>query len=100
MRPGRRWVGLNYGVLPYGRSFDLALAYGGPQSSYSCSAAKGKISDIMGDVAKGIKIVQKKAWLKTMKKRIFASPASRPFGALTIKFVSDPAKVSETRKVG
>ncbi|WP_036257582.1 twin-arginine translocase TatA/TatE family subunit [Methylocapsa aurea] len=60
---------------------------------------KGKISDLMGDVAKGIKSF-KKGLSEDEEKAEAQRPAGGPVGAIDHQSVADSAKVSETRKVG
>lgn len=59
---------------------------------------KGKISDIMGDVAKGIKSF-KKGLLEDDEKSEASRPEA-PARAIDHQTIADPAKASETRKVG
>ncbi|MEJ0095057.1 MAG: twin-arginine translocase TatA/TatE family subunit [Methylocella sp.] len=60
---------------------------------------KGKISDIMGDVAKGIKSF-KKGMAEDDEKTESLRPSEPAIRGIDHQIVSDPAKVSETRKVG
>jgi sec-independent protein translocase protein TatA len=57
---------------------------------------KGKISDIMGDVAKGIKSF-KKGMAEDDDKLEPLRPSEPPVRSLDHQVVSDPSKVSETR---
>jgi sec-independent protein translocase protein TatA len=60
---------------------------------------KGKISDIMGDVAKGIKSFKK--GMADDDEKPEPSRSSDPVvRGIDHQIVNDPAKVSETRKVG
>ncbi len=59
---------------------------------------KGKISDIMGDVAKGIKSF-KKGLAEDEDKPEAQRPAETPVRSLDHQALGDTAKVSETRKV-
>ena len=60
---------------------------------------KGKISDIMGDVAKGIKSF-KKGLSDDEEKAESPRPSETPARSLDHQPIADPAKASETRKVG
>jgi sec-independent protein translocase protein TatA len=60
---------------------------------------KGKISDIMGDVAKGIKSF-KKGMAEDEEKPEPQKVSEAGIRSLDHQTVADPAKVSETRKVG
>lgn len=59
---------------------------------------KGKISDIMGDVAKGIKSF-KKGLSEDDDKAEAQRAGEAPLRSIDHQVVGDPAKVSETRKV-
>lgn len=64
---------------------------------------KGKISDIMGDVAKGIKSFKKGLAEdddKTEAQRSAQNPAEAPLRGIDHQVAVDPAKVSDTRKAG
>jgi sec-independent protein translocase protein TatA len=60
---------------------------------------KGKISDIMGDVAKGIKSF-KKGLAEENEKPEIQGPAEPPVRSIDHQAPADPAKISETRKLG
>ncbi len=60
---------------------------------------KGKISDIMGDVAKGIKSF-KKGMAEDDEKPEPVRSGESVIRGIDHQIVNDPAKVSETRKVG
>ena len=60
---------------------------------------KGKISDIMGDVAKGIKSFKKGLAEEDEKPEIPRS-SDAPMRSLDHQAAADPAKVTETRKLG
>lgn len=59
---------------------------------------KGKISDIMGDVAKGIKSFKK--GLAEEEKPESKGPGELPMRSIDHQAAADAAKVSETRKLG
>jgi sec-independent protein translocase protein TatA len=59
---------------------------------------KGKISDIMGDVAKGIKSFKKGLAEEDEKAQI--PPSSEPVARIDHQTASDPAKSPEPRKSG
>ena len=64
---------------------------------------KGKISDIMGDVAKGIKSFKKGLAEdddQTEAQRSAQNPAEAPLRGIDHQAAIDPAKVSDTRKAG
>jgi sec-independent protein translocase protein TatA len=61
---------------------------------------KGKISDIMGDVAKGIKSFKKGLAEETEEKPEIKRSAEAPMRAIDHQAAADAAKVSETRKLG
>ncbi len=60
---------------------------------------KGKISDIMGDVAKGIKSF-KKGLAEDDEKPEAQRPAEPPLRGIDHQAAADAAKVSDTRRVG
>lgn len=60
---------------------------------------KGKISDLMGDVAKGIKSF-KKGMAEDEDKAEAQRPSEAPLRTIDHQTVAEPAKVSETRKAG
>ncbi len=60
---------------------------------------KSKISDIMGDVAKGIKSFKKGLAEEDEKPEIQRS-SDQPMRSLDHQTAADPAKISETRKLG
>ena len=60
---------------------------------------KGKISDIMGDVAKGIKSFKKGLAEEDEKPEIQRS-SDQPMRSIDHQTAADPAKISETRKLG
>jgi sec-independent protein translocase protein TatA len=60
---------------------------------------KGKISDIMGDVAKGIKSF-KKGLADEEAKPAAAAPEAEPPRAIEHQKAAEPAKASEQQKVG
>jgi sec-independent protein translocase protein TatA len=60
---------------------------------------KGKISDIMGDVAKGIKSF-KKGLAEDDDKPEAQRPVETPVRGIDHQTAADPAKVSDTRRVG
>jgi sec-independent protein translocase protein TatA len=60
---------------------------------------KGKISDIMGDVAKGIKSF-KKGLAEDDEKPQTQNPAEAPVRGIDHQPAADAAKVSDTRRVG
>ncbi|MCI0466742.1 MAG: twin-arginine translocase TatA/TatE family subunit [Beijerinckiaceae bacterium] len=60
---------------------------------------KGKISDIMGDVAKGIKSF-KKGLTDDSEKAEIQPPADPPVRTIDHQSAADPAKIPETRKLG
>ncbi len=60
---------------------------------------KGKISDIMGDVAKGIKSF-KKGLTEDSEKAEIQPPSDPPVRTIDHQSASDPAKIPETRKLG
>jgi sec-independent protein translocase protein TatA len=60
---------------------------------------KGKISDIMGDVAKGIKSF-KKGLAEEDEKPEVQPPSDPPVRSIDHHAAADPAKISETRKLG
>ncbi len=60
---------------------------------------KGKISDIMGDVAKGIKSF-KKGLSDDEAKAEAPPPGDAPMRSIDHQAAADAAKLSETRKVG
>lgn len=60
---------------------------------------KGKISDIMSDVAKGIKSF-KKGMSEDDEKLDAQRPADPPVRTIDHQTMADAAKVSDTRKVG
>ena len=59
---------------------------------------KGKISDIMGDVAKGIKAFKKGLAEEDQKTEM--PPSSEPLARIDHQTASDPAKTPEPRKSG
>ncbi len=59
---------------------------------------KGKISDIMGDVAKGIKSF-KRGLAEEEEKPEAGRPADAPIRSIDHQSVGDAGKVSETRKI-
>jgi sec-independent protein translocase protein TatA len=59
---------------------------------------KGKISDIMGDVAKGIKSF-KKGLAEENEKAEIPPPAEAPMRSIDHHSAADSAKVPETRKL-
>jgi sec-independent protein translocase protein TatA len=64
---------------------------------------KGKISDIMGDVAKGIKSFKKGLTEEAEEedeKPELQRPSESPMRSIDHQTAPDPAKVSETRKLG
>jgi sec-independent protein translocase protein TatA len=60
---------------------------------------KGKISDIMGDVAKGIKSFKKGLAEEDGKPELQHS-SEQPLRSLDHQTAADPAKISDTRKLG
>ena len=60
---------------------------------------KGKISDIMGDVAKGIKSF-KKGLAEEDEKPEVARPSDAPMRSIDHQTAADPAKIPESRKLG
>jgi sec-independent protein translocase protein TatA len=60
---------------------------------------KGKISDIMGDVAKGIKSF-KKGLAEDDEKPQAQNPVEAPVRGIDHQPAADAAKVSDTRRVG
>ena len=60
---------------------------------------KGKISDIMGDVAKGIKSF-KKGLAEDEVKPELQRPTEAPLRSLDHQPASDPTKIHETRNLG
>lgn len=60
---------------------------------------KGKISDIMGDVAKGIKSF-KKGLAEDEVKPEMQRPTEAPLRSLDHQAASDPTKIPETRNLG
>ena len=60
---------------------------------------KGKISDIMGDVAKGIKSF-KKGLSEDNEKAEIQPPSDPPVRTIDHKSAADPAKFPETRNLG
>jgi sec-independent protein translocase protein TatA len=60
---------------------------------------KGKISDIMGDVAKGIKSF-KKGLAEESDKPELGPPSEPPMRSVDHHTAADAAKVPETRKLG
>lgn len=60
---------------------------------------KGKISDIMGDVAKGIKSF-KKGLSEDDEKAEALRSGEAPIRGIDHQPIADPAKVSDTRKIG
>ncbi|HTV33782.1 MAG TPA: twin-arginine translocase TatA/TatE family subunit [Methylocella sp.] len=60
---------------------------------------KGKISDIMGDVAKGIKAF-KKGLAEDEAKPERTHPADAPLHSLDHQPSAEPAKIPETRNLG
>jgi sec-independent protein translocase protein TatA len=60
---------------------------------------KGKISDIMGDVAKGIKSFKKGLAEEDIKPEVSHS-SDPPMRSIDHQAAADPAKISETRKLG
>jgi sec-independent protein translocase protein TatA len=60
---------------------------------------KGKISDIMGDVAKGIKSFKKGLAEEDTKPEITNS-ADTPMRSIDHQTSADPAKIPESRKLG
>jgi len=60
---------------------------------------KGKISDLMGDVAKGIKSF-KKGMAEDEDKAEAQRPVEAPLRTIDHQAVAESAKVSETRKAG
>jgi sec-independent protein translocase protein TatA len=60
---------------------------------------KGKISDIMGDVAKGIKSF-KKGLAEESEKPELGPPSEPPMRSVDHQTAADAAKVPETRKPG
>jgi sec-independent protein translocase protein TatA len=60
---------------------------------------KGKISDIMGDVAKGIKSF-KKGLAEEDQKPEMPPPGDPPLHAIDHQTAADPAKIPDTRKLG
>jgi sec-independent protein translocase protein TatA len=61
---------------------------------------KGKISDIMGDVAKGIKSFKKGLAEEEVEKPELQRPSESPMRSIDHQTAPDPAKISETRKLG
>ncbi len=61
---------------------------------------KGKISDIMGDVAKGIKSFKKGLAEEEDKKPELQRPSESPMRSIDHQTAPDPTKISETRKLG
>ena len=61
---------------------------------------KGKISDIMGDVAKGIKSFKKGLAEKEDEKPELQRPSESPMRSIDHQTAPDPTKISETRKLG
>jgi sec-independent protein translocase protein TatA len=59
---------------------------------------KGKISEIMGDVAKGLKSF-KKGLAEENEKAEIPPPAESPMRSIDHHTAADPAKVPETRKL-
>ncbi|HMF06386.1 MAG TPA: twin-arginine translocase TatA/TatE family subunit [Methylocella sp.] len=60
---------------------------------------KGKISDIMGDVAKGIKSF-KKGLAEESDKPELGPPSEPPMRSVDHQTTADAAKMQETRKLG
>jgi sec-independent protein translocase protein TatA len=60
---------------------------------------KSKISDIMGDVAKGIKSFKKGLAEEDQKPEV-SHPSDPPVRTIDHQTAPDPAKLPETRKVG
>ncbi len=60
---------------------------------------KGKISDIMGDVAKGIKSF-KKGLAEEDENAEVKHPSDPPIRTIDHQTAADPAKLLETRKLG
>ena len=60
---------------------------------------KGKISDIMGDVAKGIKSFKKGLAEEDAKPEV-SSPGDAPMRGIDHQTAADPAKIPESRKLG
>ena len=60
---------------------------------------KGKISDIMGDVAKGIKSF-KKGLAEEDQKPKMERPGDPPMRTIDHQTAADPAKIPDTRKLG
>jgi sec-independent protein translocase protein TatA len=60
---------------------------------------KGKISDIMGDVAKGIKSF-KKGIAEEDEKPEVPRPSDAPMRSIDHQTAADPAKIPESRKLG
>jgi len=61
---------------------------------------KGKISDIMGDVAKGIKSFKKGMAEEDQKPEVVERPGDPPMRTIDHQTAADPAKISDTRKLG
>jgi len=61
---------------------------------------KGKISDIMGDVAKGIKSFKKGLAEEEDEKPELQRPSESPMRSIDHQTAPDPIKISETRKLG
>lgn len=64
---------------------------------------KGKISDIMGDVAKGIKSFKKglaEEAEEEDEKPELQRPSESPMRSIDHQTAPDPTKISETRKLG
>jgi sec-independent protein translocase protein TatA len=60
---------------------------------------KGKISDIMGDVAKGIKSF-KKGLAEEDEKPELQRPSDSPVPSIDHQAAGEPAKIPDTRKLG
>jgi sec-independent protein translocase protein TatA len=60
---------------------------------------KGKISDIMGDVAKGIKSFKKGLAEEDQKPEV-ERPGDPPMRTIDHQTAADPAKIPDTRKLG
>jgi sec-independent protein translocase protein TatA len=60
---------------------------------------KGKISDIMGDVAKGIKSFKKGLAEEDAKPEV-SNPGDTPMRSIDHQTAADPAKIPESRKLG
>ncbi|MGH6820443.1 MAG: twin-arginine translocase TatA/TatE family subunit [Methylocella sp.] len=61
---------------------------------------KGKISDIMGDVAKGIKSFKKGMAEEDQKPEVVERPGDPPMRTIDHQTAADPAKIPDIRKLG